>query len=66
MVQECKLQVGKTAVTIIDVGASIRSVELCDREGQVEDVVLGHQSLEDYKVLPRAKGSLSQESPVTK
>lgn len=50
MARECRLTLGQTVVTIIDVGAAIRSVELSDRSGQVDDVVLGHPTLEDYKV----------------
>lgn len=50
MVRECQLKVGQTVVTVIDVGAAIRSVQFSDRAGQVDDVVLGHPTLEDYKV----------------
>lgn len=57
MAREFHLTLGRTVVTVIDVGAAIRSVQLCDRSGQVDDVVLGHPTVEDYKVPSNLKSA---------
>jgi hypothetical protein len=50
MAQEVVLKAGAVLVVLISEGASIRAVNVPNREGVVEDVVLGHPSTLDYLV----------------
>jgi hypothetical protein len=52
MVEVVILQCGTTEVTLLSTGASIKDVKVPDSSGRVDDVVLGHPHLKDYKVAP--------------
>jgi galactose mutarotase-like enzyme len=49
MVETVSLELDGVKITVISTGAAIARVEVPDRKGVLDDIVLGHPSFEDYK-----------------
>lgn len=50
MVETVTLEQAGVKVVLISTGAAILSIHTPDRNGEVDDIVLGHPTVEDYAV----------------
>ena len=50
MVEKVALELAGVKVVLISTGAAILSIHTPDRNGDLDDIVLGHPTVEDYAV----------------